>query len=294
MASEVRTCELDSSTTASPRSQNVRSATRFAIPHVGTQRPAGLPSSSATRSQSSFTEASSPKVAQPSSAARIASHISAVGTVHRSERRSIIVGADAVPAGPGVLAAVDDRDAVHEHVLDAARVVVRVGDRRDLLEQVVVENDDVRCVAGPEEPAVPEPEVRSRHARHLPDRLLEAKRALLADVVREVVDGARVPERVAEDVGERPLLGDREGVDAEGEERVGDHLRHVLVGEQATDDEDALVGVPASARTSKKQSHGSALVRSAISANVSPSQSGCCSLVWRRTRSHSPLWMKRQ
>ena len=54
---------------------------------------------------------------------------------------------------------------------------------------------------------------------------------------------ARVAERMPEDVGERPLLGHREGVDAEAEERVRDHLRHVLVGEEPADDEDALVGV---------------------------------------------------
>ena len=51
----------------------------------------------------------------------------------------------------------------------------------------------------------------------------------------------REAERMAEDVGERALEGDREGVDAEAEERVRDHLRHVLVGEQPADDEDALV-----------------------------------------------------
>ena len=98
IASDVRTWEAASSTTRSPGSQNVSSATRFAIPHVGTHTAAGLPSSSATRSQSSFTEASSPTVAQPSSALRIASHISLVGTEQRSERRSITSGAGAGPA----------------------------------------------------------------------------------------------------------------------------------------------------------------------------------------------------
>ena len=80
-----------------------------------------------------------------------------------------------VPPGPraGVLAVVDDDGAVDEHVLDAARVVVRVVDRRDLVEAVVVEDDDVGRVAGAEQAAVPEAEVRRRHARHLADRLLE-------------------------------------------------------------------------------------------------------------------------
>ena len=47
---------------------------------------------------------------------------------------------------------------------------------------------------------------------------------------------------MSEDVRERAFLGDRERVHAEAEERVRDHLRHVLVGEQPSDDEDALVG----------------------------------------------------
>ena len=82
-----------------PGPQNVSIAARFAIPHVGIQVAAGLPSSAATRSQSSFTDASSPTVAQPSSARRIASHISSVGTEQRSERRSIIGAANVGPAG---------------------------------------------------------------------------------------------------------------------------------------------------------------------------------------------------
>ena len=148
IASEVRTCEAASSTTCSPGLQNVSIAARFAIPHVGTQVAAALPSSAATRAQSSFTEASSPTVAQPSSAFRIASHIS-LGRDRAEIGAEVDHRAQQVPARPraGVLAAVDHDDAVDEHVLDAARVVVRVVDRRDLVELVVVEDDDVGGVA---------------------------------------------------------------------------------------------------------------------------------------------------
>ena len=144
----------------------------------------------------------------------------------------------------GVLAVVDDDGAVDEHVLDAPRVVVRIVDRRDLVETVVVEHDHVGRVARPQKSSVPEAEVGGRHARHLADRLLEAERAVLAHVMGEVVDVAGVPERMPEDVGERALGRDRERVDAEAEERVRDHLRHVLVREQPTDDENALVALP--------------------------------------------------
>ena len=71
-----------------PRGAIVSSATRLAIPHVGTQSAASLPSRPAIRSCSSLTDGSSPTVAQPSFADRIASHISSVGGASASERRS--------------------------------------------------------------------------------------------------------------------------------------------------------------------------------------------------------------
>ena len=202
-----------------------------------------MPSSSAARSQSRFTDASSPTVAQPSSAARIASHISSVGTDDEIGAEVDHVSPQQVAPGTGarVLAAVDDEGAVDEHVLDTPCVVVRVVDRRDLVEAVVVEDDDVGGVARAQEAPIPEAEVGGGHARHLADRLLEAERAVLPHVVREVVDVAGVAERMAEDVCERPFGRDGEGVDAEAEERVRDHLGHVLVGEEPADDEDALV-----------------------------------------------------
>ena len=83
--------------------------------------------------------------------------------------------------------------------------------------------------------------MRRRHARHLPDRLLQAQRALLAHVVGEVVDVAGEAERVLHDLAQRPRVLDRERVDAEAEERVADHLRQVLVGEERPDREDRLV-----------------------------------------------------
>ena len=113
--------------------------------------------------------------------------------------------------------------------------------RRDVVELVVVEHDDVGAVARPQEAAIPEAEVRRRHARHLPDRLLQAQRALLAHVVGEVVDVAGEAERVLHDLAQRARVLDRERVDAEAEERMADHLRQVLVGEERPDREDRLV-----------------------------------------------------
>ncbi len=56
---------------------------------------------------------------------------------------------------------------------------------------------------------------------------------------------AGVAERVAHELRERPVHVDRERVDAEAEERVADHLRQVLVGEERAHLEDALVALPA-------------------------------------------------
>ena len=78
--SEVRTCEAASSTTRSPGCAEREHARRGSPSRTSAPRvAAALPSSAAARSQSAFTDASSPNVAQPSSAARIASHISSVG-----------------------------------------------------------------------------------------------------------------------------------------------------------------------------------------------------------------------
>ena len=69
---------------------------------------------------------------------------------------------------------------------------------------VVVEHDDVGGVAGAEEPAIPEAEVRRRHARHLPDRLLEPQGAVLAHVMGEVVDVTGEAERMPHDSANGP------------------------------------------------------------------------------------------
>jgi hypothetical protein len=81
--------------------------------------------------------------------------------------------------------------------------------------------------------------MRGGHARHLADRLLEAEGAVLPHVMGEVVDVARVAEGWRSTSASGPSLRDRERVDAEAEERVRDHLGHVLVGKEPADDEDA-------------------------------------------------------
>ena len=48
-------------------------------------------------------------------------------------------------------------------------------------------------------------------------------------------------ERVLHDLAQRARVLDRERVDAEAEERMADHLRQVLVGEERPDREDRLV-----------------------------------------------------
>ena len=135
-ASDVSTCEADSSTTRSPGSQKVSIATRFAIPHVGTQSRRRLSEQRrdpfaqrvhggvlAERSPSRAPPPASPPTSRPSGPSR-----------DRSGGRS---SSAQVPsrARAGVLAVVDDDRPVDEHVLDAPRVVVRVVDRRDLVER---------------------------------------------------------------------------------------------------------------------------------------------------------------
>ena len=77
-------------TTSSPGEQYSLSGSWLAIVPVGTNSPASLPSSAATRSCSSLTLGSSPNWSSPSGAPAIAARIAAVGSVTVSERRSII------------------------------------------------------------------------------------------------------------------------------------------------------------------------------------------------------------
>ena len=100
IASEVRTCEEASRTTCSPRRERQQ---RDEVGHPAGRHPGRgrLAEQRGHPLASTLTEASSPNVAQPSSALRIASHISSVGTEQRSERRSIIGAAgDARVARP--------------------------------------------------------------------------------------------------------------------------------------------------------------------------------------------------
>ena len=134
--------------------------------HVGTKTAASLPSSSAPRRSSSFTLASSPRAAQPSRAARIASHISSVGGAQKSERRSITARAQVSPRPrAGVLAALDHRDAVHEHLVDALDVGERLLQRRAVGEAVEVEHDEVGRLADGELAAIGQAEVASPASR---------------------------------------------------------------------------------------------------------------------------------
>ncbi len=125
--SEVRMCgrrlEHDRPSAALARARAARrgSPCRTSAPRRPPPCRAALPRDARARSRSR------PRRRSPSRAARarIASHISSVGGAQRSERRSIIAiatsGPQEVPPGPraGVLARVDDGDAVDEHVLDA-------------------------------------------------------------------------------------------------------------------------------------------------------------------------------
>ena len=129
-----------------------------------TKTAASLPRSSAPRRSSSLTFSSSPAVAQPSSAARIASHISSVGGAQKSERRSITRRAQVAP-GPRARCARRRRhgDAVHEHLVDALDVGERVLERRAVGEAVEVEHDEVGGEPAAELAAVGEAEVLRRH-----------------------------------------------------------------------------------------------------------------------------------
>ena len=100
-ASFARMCAFSIRAARPPGRVSASSATRLASEHVGTSTAACLPRSSAPRCSRAFTFSSSPRVAQPRRAARIASHISSVGAEQMSERRSIIPrAAGDGPAGP--------------------------------------------------------------------------------------------------------------------------------------------------------------------------------------------------
>ena len=201
----VITCAERSTTTDWPGRPCASSAARFAIVHVGTKTAASFPSSSAPRRSSSLTFSSSPALAQPSSASRIASHISSVGGAQKSRAQVDHVSPREMPPGPRarVLAGLDDRHAVHEHLVDALDVGERVLERRAVGEAVEVEHDEVGRHARPQLAAIGEAEVLRGHRRHLADRLLERQRPDLADVVREVVHVAGEADRMAGDRFER-------------------------------------------------------------------------------------------
>src|SRR3954471_11273782 len=78
-----------------PLGASVISATRLAVGQLGTKRAACLPRISAASASSRFTDGSCPKYAQPTSAVRMAAHISSVGAANTSERRSIRFGMSA-------------------------------------------------------------------------------------------------------------------------------------------------------------------------------------------------------
>ena len=98
IASDVRTWEADSSTTWSPGWQNVSSATRLAIPHVGTHTRRGLAEqrghAPAELVHRGVLADRGPPELGPS---HRVPHL-VVGTEQRSERRSIIGGAGVGPS----------------------------------------------------------------------------------------------------------------------------------------------------------------------------------------------------
>ena len=280
-----------------PRGAIVSSAIRLAIPHVGTQSAASLPSRPAIRSCSSLTDG--PRRPSPSRASPTASpptsRPSAVQRVGAEVDRRLHCVAE-VAAGPraGVLGVVDDEDAVDEDVLDPARVHGGILARRDVVELVPVEDDDVGAVTRPQQAAIPEAEVRRRHAGHLPDRLLQAQRALLAHVVGEVVDDPGEAERVLHDLAQRPAVLNGERIDAEAEERVADHLRQVLVGEERRDREDRPRGRGRRRRACRSSNPTDPAQPVRDLAEALPVHLGMRGVARKYTRCHSPLWMKRQ
>ena len=100
------------------------------------------------------------------------------GGAQKSERRSIIRPRQ-VPPGPraGVLAVRDHGDAVHEHLVDALDVGERVA-RASSRRRAGRGRSRRRRRRGRarSSPRSLKPEVLRRHARHLPDRLLERQR----------------------------------------------------------------------------------------------------------------------
>src|SRR5207249_10511304 len=86
----------------------------------------------------------------------------------------------------------DHRHAVHEHVFHPRRKLMRVLERREILDLFRIEDDDVRPEAGLEHAAVGEAHARGGQRRELANRVLERERVLLADVLPQ-------------DAGERPV-----------------------------------------------------------------------------------------
>ncbi len=89
--------QLTSQSTSSPGCVCVLTAIWFDMVPDGTNRPASLPSRSATDSSRRLTVGSSPKTSSPTSAAFIAARIPAVGRVTVSLRRSMIGSGMRIP-----------------------------------------------------------------------------------------------------------------------------------------------------------------------------------------------------
>ena len=86
---------------------------------------------------------------------------------------------------PGVLPAVDDRDAVDEHVGDALRELARLLVRGEGPHRRRVEHDEVRRQPIRDPAAVGQPQPRRRRAGHAVDRRLQPQPALLAHELPE-------------------------------------------------------------------------------------------------------------
>src|SRR3954451_10410731 len=71
--------------------------------------------------------------------------------------------------GAGVLPALQHLHAVDEHVVDSRRQLLRLFERRMVLDRRRIEHDDVAVIAGPQEPALTNSEVRRRQRAQPPD-----------------------------------------------------------------------------------------------------------------------------
>src|SRR5215467_10263520 len=84
-----------------------------------------------------------------------------------------------------MLTVLDHEAPVHEHVLDARRILVRLLVGRAVRDTTRVEDDEVGARAHRDDAPILEPEPPRRHLRHLVDRLRQREHALLACILAQ-------------------------------------------------------------------------------------------------------------